>query len=49
MSGSASGTTSEDDIEDPDYETEGDDIDDEGAIADDSLEDIEVEEEIGGD
>ena len=56
MSGSGSGTPSEDDLDDPDDEVDGDELedlaDDDGeSIAgdDDSWEDIEVEEEVGGD
>ena len=59
LSGSGSGTPSEDDLDDPDDEVDADeigDLDDDddggGTIADedeDSWEDIEVEEEVGGD
>jgi len=55
LSGSGSGTPSEDDLDDPDDDVDADEIDDladeGGSIAgdDDSWEDIEVEEEVGGD
>eukprot|EP00092_Neocalanus_flemingeri_P098180 GFUD01125193.1.p1 GENE.GFUD01125193.1~~GFUD01125193.1.p1 ORF type:complete len:1498 (-),score=483.98 GFUD01125193.1:148-4641(-) len=56
LSGSGSGTPSEDDLDDPDDEVDADEVedlddDDGGTIADDddSWEDIEVEEEVGGD
>jgi len=51
-SGTGSGTPSEDDLDDPDDDVEADDLaDDGGSLAgdDDSWEDIEVEEEVGGD
>jgi len=62
LSGSGSGTPSEDDLDDPDDDIDTDEIDnlgddaqgsvggDEGSLAgdDDSWEDIEVEEEVGG-
>lgn len=55
LSGSGSGTPSENDLDDPDDDVDADELndleDDGGSIAgdDDSWEDIEVEEEVGGD
>jgi len=50
-SGSGSGTPSDDDLDDPDDDADMDDLADRGSIAgdEDSWEDIEVEEEVGGD
>ena len=50
-SGSGSGTPSDDDLDDPDDDLDMDDVADRGSIAgdEDSWEDIEVEEEVGGD
>jgi len=58
LSGSGSGTPSEDDLDDPDDEVDADEVedledDDGGSLVgdgdEDSWEDIEVEEEVGGD